>query len=108
MGQGDTLLVHAATGGVGHLATQIAVDRGARVIGTCSEPNHDFLRGLGGEPVAYGDGMADRVRELAPEGVDAGRLSAHVQSVHALDAVRDAVTEASGGTVRGKVVIRVP
>lgn len=69
--QGDTLLLHGATGGVGHLATQIAVARGARVIGTCSDPNHDFLRELGGEPVAYGDGLADRVRELAPEGVDA-------------------------------------
>lgn len=166
VGQGDTLLIHAATGGVGHLGTQIAVARGARVIGTCSPPNHDFLRGLGGEPVAYGDGLADRVRELAPDGVDAvadfvgggaleasdellrtpervvsirdpqaakerggtyvfvhaevahltalaeladaGTLSAHVQSVYDLAAVTDAVTEASSGKVRGKVVIRVP
>ncbi len=71
VGEGDTVLIHGATGGVGHLATQIALARGAGVIGTCSEPNHDFLRDLGGAPVAYGDGLADRLREVAPEGVDA-------------------------------------
>ncbi|MCG6494422.1 NADP-dependent oxidoreductase [Kitasatospora sp. A2-31] len=68
---GETVLVHAAAGGVGSLAVQIAVALGARVIGTASERNHDYLRGLGAEPVAYGDGLADRVRALAPEGVDA-------------------------------------
>ncbi|MFC5890955.1 NADP-dependent oxidoreductase [Kitasatospora aburaviensis] len=68
---GETVLVHAAAGGVGSLAVQIAVALGARVIGTASERNHDFLRGLGAEPVVYGDGLADRVRALAPEGVDA-------------------------------------
>ncbi|MDT0454304.1 NADP-dependent oxidoreductase [Streptomyces sp. DSM 41527] len=68
---GETVLVHAAAGGVGSLATQIAVAQGARVIGTASERNHDFLRSLGAEPVTYGDGLADRVRALAPEGVDA-------------------------------------
>ncbi|GAB2832032.1 NADP-dependent oxidoreductase [Streptomyces daliensis] len=71
VGAGDTVLVHAAAGGVGSLATQIAVAWGARVIGTASERNHDFLRGLGAEPVTYGDGLAGRVRELAPDGVDA-------------------------------------
>lgn len=71
VGEGDTLLIHGATGGVGHLGTQIALARGARVIGTCSEPNHDFLRELGGEPVAYGDGLPERLREVAPDGVDA-------------------------------------
>ncbi|UNO39234.1 NADP-dependent oxidoreductase [Streptomyces sp. MST-110588] len=69
-GKGDTVLVHAAAGGVGSLAVQIAVARGARVIGTASERNHDFLRSLGAEPVTYGDGLAERVRSLAPEGVD--------------------------------------
>ena len=43
---------------------------GARVIGTASEGNHEFLRELGAEPATYGDGLAERVRELAPEGVD--------------------------------------
>ncbi len=68
---GETVLVHAAAGGVGHLAVQIAVARGARVVGTASERNHDFLRSLGAEPVAYGAGLVDAVRALAPEGVDA-------------------------------------
>jgi NADPH:quinone reductase-like Zn-dependent oxidoreductase len=68
---GDVVLVHAAAGGVGSLGVQIAVARGARVIGTASERNHEFLRSLGAEPVTYGDGLADRVRELAPAGVDA-------------------------------------
>ncbi len=156
VGAGDTVLIQGATGGVGHLATQIAIARGARVIGTCSEPSHDFLESLGGEPVAYGEGVAERVRELAPDGVDAiadfagpglapeadellrnpgrvvsvldpeaakerggtyvfvrpdvdqlrelarmadaGHLTPHVQSVHDLDAVREAV--ARGGRRR--------
>ncbi|MDF8266108.1 NADP-dependent oxidoreductase [Luteipulveratus flavus] len=68
---GQTVLVHAAAGGVGSLAVQIARARGARVIGTASERNHDYLRGLGAEPVTYGDGLADRVRSLTPDGVDA-------------------------------------
>jgi NADPH:quinone reductase-like Zn-dependent oxidoreductase len=164
VGAGDTVLIHAASGGVGHLATQIAVARGARVIGTCSPPNHDFLRELGGEPTSYGDGLTARVRELAPDGIDAvadfagrgaldasddllrapgrvvsitdpqaarsrggtyvfvrpevahlqaladladeGKLTPHVQAVYDLEDVQDAVTEASSGKVRGKVVLR--
>ncbi|MFF7857621.1 zinc-binding dehydrogenase [Streptomyces sp. NPDC007904] len=69
--RGETVLVHAAAGGVGSLAVQLATHVGARVIGTASEPHHDFVRGLGGEPVTYGEGLAERVRGLAPEGVDA-------------------------------------
>ncbi|TWP36974.1 NADP-dependent oxidoreductase [Leekyejoonella antrihumi] len=68
--EGETVLVHAAAGGVGCLAVQIACSLGARVIGTASERNHDFLRELGAEPVTYGDGLAGRVREHAPDGVD--------------------------------------
>lgn len=71
VGGGDTVLVHAAAGGVGHFAVQIARARGARVIGTASERNHDFLGSLGAEPVVYGEGLVDAVRELAPQGVDA-------------------------------------
>lgn len=67
---GQTVLVHAAAGGVGQFAVQIARARGARVIGTASPANHEYLRTLGAEPVAYGDGLVDRVRALAPEGVD--------------------------------------
>ncbi|MFF9194336.1 NADP-dependent oxidoreductase [Streptomyces sp. NPDC014779] len=68
---GDTVLVHAAAGGVGSLAVQILTARGARVIGTASPANHGFLLDLGAEPVAYGPGLADRVREVAPDGIDA-------------------------------------
>lgn len=70
VGQGDILLIHAAAGGVGVQGAQIARNLGARVIGTASPGNHDFLRSLGIEPVAYGDGLVERVRALAPEGVD--------------------------------------
>lgn len=66
----DTLLVHGAAGGVGSLAVQFAVSAGVRVIGTASPANHDYLRSLGAEPVAYGEGVGARVRELAPD-VDA-------------------------------------
>ncbi|MFF9487276.1 NADP-dependent oxidoreductase [Streptomyces sp. NPDC014676] len=69
--RGETVLVHAAAGGVGSIAVQLATHLGARVIGTASERNHDFVRGLGGEPVSHGEGLAERVRGLAPEGVDA-------------------------------------
>ncbi|GGU62435.1 MULTISPECIES: NADP-dependent oxidoreductase [Streptomyces] len=68
---GDTVLVHAAAGGVGSLAVQIARHEGCRVIGTASERNHAYVRGLGGEPVTYGEGLADRLRELVPDGFDA-------------------------------------
>jgi NADPH:quinone reductase-like Zn-dependent oxidoreductase len=71
LGEGETVLVHAAAGGVGSLAVQIAVHLGARVIGTASERNHGYLRSLGAEPVTYGEGLSDRVRALAPDGVDA-------------------------------------
>ncbi|MDX6364433.1 MAG: hypothetical protein QOC85_3443 [Streptomyces sp.] len=69
--EGDVVLVHAAAGGVGSIAVQLARHRGARVIGTASEANHDYVRSLGGEPVSYGEGLAERVRALAPQGVDA-------------------------------------
>ena len=71
VGAGDTVLIHAAAGGVGSFAVQVAVAQGARVIGTASEGNHDYVRGLGGEPVTYGEGLVDRVRQLSPDGVDA-------------------------------------
>lgn len=68
---GETVLLHGASGGVGWLVSQLARLRGVRVIGTASERSHDQLRGLGVEPVVYGEGLADRVRALAPDGVDA-------------------------------------
>jgi NADPH:quinone reductase-like Zn-dependent oxidoreductase len=71
VGSGVTVIVNGAAGGVGSAAVQIARDRGARVIGTASEGNHEYLRSLGAEPTTYGDGLVQRVRELAPDGVDA-------------------------------------
>ncbi|MFF1409950.1 NADP-dependent oxidoreductase [Streptomyces sp. NPDC058289] len=68
---GETVLIHSAAGGTGSFGVQIAVALGLRVIGTAGAHNHDYLRSLGAEPVLYGEGFADRVRELAPEGVDA-------------------------------------
>jgi len=71
VGRGSTLLINGASGSVGSAAVQLALARGVRVIGTASPANHDYLRALGAEPVAYGEGLAGRVRALAPDGVDA-------------------------------------
>jgi NADPH:quinone reductase-like Zn-dependent oxidoreductase len=68
---GDTLLISGAGGGVGVFAVQLARLAGARVIGTGSATSADALRALGAEPVAYGDGLVDRLRALAPAGVTA-------------------------------------
>ncbi|MGI5231814.1 NADP-dependent oxidoreductase [Actinoallomurus sp. CA-142502] len=69
--KGETLLVHAAAGGVGTFAVQLAADRGALVIGTASEGNHEQLRSLGAKPVTYGKGLVERVRGISPQGIDA-------------------------------------
>jgi NADPH:quinone reductase-like Zn-dependent oxidoreductase len=71
VGPGDTLVVHGAAGGVGLMAVQLARARNVNVIGTASEGKHDLLRRLGATPVRYGDGLADRIRELSPGGADA-------------------------------------
>jgi NADPH:quinone reductase-like Zn-dependent oxidoreductase len=71
LSDGDTVVVSGAAGGVGSLAVQLARRAGATVIGLASEPNHEWLRGHGVIPVTYGDGVADRIREAAPTGVDA-------------------------------------
>jgi NADPH:quinone reductase-like Zn-dependent oxidoreductase len=68
---GDTVVVSAAAGGVGTLAVQLARRTGATVIGIASEGNHEWLRKHDVVPVAHGDGLAGRIREAAPEGVDA-------------------------------------
>jgi NADPH:quinone reductase-like Zn-dependent oxidoreductase len=76
LGEGDhtgtTLVVDGASGGVGVFAVQVALARGATVIGTASEAHQDDVRTLGATPVLYGEGLADRVRALAPQGVDLG------------------------------------
>jgi NADPH2:quinone reductase len=68
---GETVVLHGASGGVGVMAVQLAVALGARVIGTAGAASHDELRRLGAEPVTYGDGLVERIRALAPDGVDA-------------------------------------
>jgi NADPH:quinone reductase-like Zn-dependent oxidoreductase len=62
VGEGDTILIHGAAGGVGSAAVQIAQAFGAAVIGTASEPNHEYLTDLGALPVMYGAGLVERVR----------------------------------------------
>ncbi|MDI9900331.1 NADP-dependent oxidoreductase [Rhodococcus sp. IEGM 1409] len=62
----DTLLVHGAAGSVGAATVQIALDQGARVIGTASARNHNYLRSLGAIPVLYGDALASALRRLGP------------------------------------------
>ncbi|GAA1398727.1 NADP-dependent oxidoreductase [Kitasatospora putterlickiae] len=86
--EGDTVLVHGAAGGVGTVAVQLARAWGATVVGTASEHNHGYLRELGAIPVGYGEGLAERVRAVAPRGVDAafdaagrGALEASVELV---------------------------
>lgn len=67
---GQTVLVNGAAGAVGISTVQLARERGAKVIGTASQANHDYLRSFGAEPTTYGDGLVQRVREISPDGVD--------------------------------------
>jgi NADPH:quinone reductase-like Zn-dependent oxidoreductase len=71
VGAGDTLLIEGGAGGVGTAAVQLARQRGARVIATASEANQGYLTSLGAEAIPYGDRLTERVRALAPGGVDA-------------------------------------
>jgi NADPH:quinone reductase-like Zn-dependent oxidoreductase len=67
----DTVVVSGAAGGVGSIAVQLLRARGATVVGIASEANHEWLRSVDVIPVAYGEGLADRIRAIAPDGVDA-------------------------------------
>ena len=69
--QGETVAVSAAAGGVGTVVVQLLRLKGATVLGIASEPNHDWLRAHGVIPVAYGEGLAERLAALAPDGIDA-------------------------------------
>jgi NADPH:quinone reductase-like Zn-dependent oxidoreductase len=70
-GHGDTVAISGAAGGVGSIAVQLAVREGARVIGIASAESAAFLRSVGAEQVTYGDGLEERLREVAPKGFDA-------------------------------------
>ncbi|MBP0454089.1 NADP-dependent oxidoreductase [Kitasatospora sp. RG8] len=102
VGPGETVLVHGASGGVGTVAVQLARAWGATVIGTASERNHAYLRELGAIPVTYGEGLAARVRAVAPQGVDAafdaagrGALEASVELVADRDRIGTVVDYAT-------------
>ena len=83
--RGETLLVLGAAGSVGMIATQLAASWGVKVVGAASASDHDLVRDLGGVPVSYGAGLADRVRELSPS-VDA------VLDAASNGALQDAIT----------------
>jgi NADPH:quinone reductase-like Zn-dependent oxidoreductase len=81
---GQTVVVDGASGGVGSVTVQLAASRGLRVIGTAGEANQDFVRSLGALPTTHGPGLVDRVRALAPDGVDGGVDTAGKGSVRDL------------------------
>ncbi|MEU7576467.1 NADP-dependent oxidoreductase [Streptomyces sp. NPDC041068] len=88
VGPGDTVLIGAAAGALGTLSVQLARAWGATtVIGTASEANHDHLRALGAIPVTYGEGLVDRIRAVAPDGVDAALDAAGPEGLRAAVAV---------------------
>ncbi|MBX4147993.1 NADP-dependent oxidoreductase [Paenibacillus lautus] len=99
--EGDTVLIHAAAGGFGTFACQLAKAWGAAaVIGTASERNHEYLRSIGVIPVAYGAGLVERVRRIAPQGIDAAvdaagpeALRASAQLVHNKERIRTMVSD---------------
>jgi NADPH:quinone reductase len=68
---GETVAVSAAAGGVGSLVVQLLALQGVRVLGIASSANAEWLRAHGVEPVEYGDGLAARLQQAAPDGVDA-------------------------------------
>jgi NADPH:quinone reductase-like Zn-dependent oxidoreductase len=70
VGEHDLLLINGASGNIGSAAVQLAGVRGVRVIGTAGTANQEYVRSLGAQPVVYGDGLVERVRTLAPSGVD--------------------------------------
>jgi len=91
--EGETVLMHGAAGAMGTLAVQLATARGARVVGTAGPANQEYLTGLGATATTYGEGLLERVRALAPEGVDA------VFDLAGKGALEDSIT-LLGGTER--------
>ncbi|WP_101807437.1 NADP-dependent oxidoreductase [Paenibacillus pasadenensis] len=84
VGPGDTVLIHGAAGSLGAFAVQLAKEWGAKtIIGTASEANHDYVRSLGAIPTTYGEGLVERVRALAPDGVDAAFDTAGAEAARA-------------------------
>ncbi|TFD72644.1 NADP-dependent oxidoreductase [Cryobacterium gelidum] len=134
-GPGRTVLVHAAHGGVGVIAGQLAKRRGSRVIGTASLDSFDYLRQIGVIPVEYGPGFEERLRRIAPEGIDAElnrlgdnvlmnvdstdttvlqkiaglvadrQIAIPVAAIYEFARVRDAYRELEAGHAHGKIVL---
>jgi NADPH:quinone reductase-like Zn-dependent oxidoreductase len=69
--EGDTVVISAAAGGVGTIAVQLARLKAARVIGLASEPHHQWLADHGAIPVSYGEGVAERIRQVSAGPIDA-------------------------------------
>lgn len=90
---GETLLIHGAAGAVGTLVVQLAARAGVKVIGTGSATNQAYIQSLGAIPVVYGDGLVERVRAVAPQGIDA------VLDAAGKGALADSIT-VRGGTSR--------
>ncbi|MFJ9409517.1 NADP-dependent oxidoreductase [Streptomyces sp. NPDC101393] len=88
---GDTVLIHAAAGALGTFSVQLARAWGATtVIGTASEANHAYLRSIGAIPITYGEGLVERVRAVAPNGVDAAMDNAGPDALRAsVELVKD-------------------
>jgi NADPH:quinone reductase-like Zn-dependent oxidoreductase len=70
-GEGDTVAVSAAAGGVGSVVVQLLRTKGATVLGIASQDNHDWLAAHGVTPISYGEGLAERLEAAAPNGIDA-------------------------------------
>ena len=90
--EGATLLIIGAGGGVGIAAAQIAIGEGVKVIGTASEAKKGLLSSVGAVHVAYGPGVADRIKEVAPDGIDA------IYDMVGGDALRDVKSLAPEGS----------
>jgi len=107
--RGDTVVVAGAAGGVGILATQLALLGGAAVVATASKENHAFLESLGAYPVEYGKGLVDRIRKLVPDGVDAF-IDAHgdgnVETAIALGVDRDRINTIADFAARKKYGVK--
>jgi NADPH:quinone reductase-like Zn-dependent oxidoreductase len=119
---GETVVVSGAAGGVGGIVTQLLLHRGADVIAIASESNHEWLTGLGARPVAYGEGLEQRIRDLATNGVDAlidtfgpdyvhlgvalGAPVDRIETIIAFDAAAEVGAKAEGsGTVDDPAVL---
>ncbi len=108
--RGDTVVVAGAAGGVGILATQLAVLAGAAVVATASRENHAFLVDLGAIPVEYGKGLVDRIREIVPDGVDAfidTHGDGNVEAAIALGVDRDRINTIADRPAGKKYGVRV-